>query len=241
MTRNPKRTYKAVAVGSSGEDYALLLEGKPANVGLAALQLPTRVLAEAVAQEWREQEKRLDPARMPLTALAAFALNRIATARGDVIEHILGYGRNELLCYRAAEPPELAARQKASWDTLLEWAHTDHGIRLAADTGMSFIEEPVDALLRMQEIVSDLDDFQLAALDAAASLAASFVVALALIEQRIGAEEAFAVSHLDELYQAEKWGRDAAAESRRSHILEGLKAIERFVSLLKNRNEAIRL
>jgi chaperone required for assembly of F1-ATPase len=169
-----------------------------------------------------------------LTALAAAALNRVATARGDVIEHILGYGRNELLCYRAAEPPELAARQKARWDPLLEWAHTHHGIRLAADTGISFIEEPVDALLRMQEIVSGLDDFELAALDAVASLAASFVVALALIERHIGAEEAFAVSHLEELYQAEKWGRDAEAEQRRARTIAELKAVECFVSLLED-------
>jgi chaperone required for assembly of F1-ATPase len=234
MTRHPKRTYKTVAVAPSGEGHAILFDGKPAKVASAALQLPTPALAEAVAQEWREQKKQLDPARMPLTALAAAALNRVATARGDVIEHILGYGRNELLCYRAAEPPELAARQKARWDPLLEWAHTHHGIRLAADTGISFIEEPVDALLRMQEIVSGLDDFELAALDAVASLAASFVVALALIERHIGAEEAFAVSHLEELYQAEKWGRDAEAEQRRARTIAELKAVECFVSLLED-------
>ena len=169
---------------------------------------------------------------MRLTALAGAALAQLPAQRGPVIEHILGYGRNELLSYRAAEPPELAARQGMHWGALLEWARTRHGIRLAADSGISFIEQPVDALVRMQEIVSALDDFELAALDTAATLAASFVVALALVERHIGAEEAFAVSHLDELFEAEKWGRDAEAESRRVRITAELKAVERFVSLL---------
>lgn len=235
MTRGrPKRNYNNADVAASGENFAVLLDGKPAKIGSVALELPTRPLADAIAQEWREQEQRLDPARMPLSALAAAALSRVSTQRGAVIEHILGYGRNELICYRAAEPPELSARQKAQWDPLLAWVHERYGIRLVADSGITFIEQPVDALVRMQEIVSARDDFELAALDAAATLSSSFVVALALVERHLAAGDAFAASQLDELFQAEKWGRDAEAESRRARMLAELKAVERFVSLLSN-------
>jgi len=234
MTRRPKRSYEVVAVAPSEGGFALLLDRKPAKFNGAVIVLPTVMLAEAVAQEWRGQEKLLDPERMRLTVLATAALARVPRARGEVIEHILGYGHNELLCYRAAEPPELAARQKAQWDPLLEWIQARHAVRLVADAGISFIEQPVDAPVRMQEIVCAFDDFELAALDAAASLCASFVVGLALIERKIGADEAFAISHLDELYQAEKWGHDAEAESRHTRILAELLAIERFISLLKD-------
>lgn len=229
--RRPQRNYKTVAVQELGETFAVLLDGRPAKVGTAALRLPTRALADAVAQEWREQGNELDPENMRVTRLAGTALARLSSQRGAVIEHVLGFGRNELVCYRAAEPPELAARQKAQWDGLLEWVHSRQGVRLVVDSGISFIEQPVDAQLRMQEIVSGCDDFELAALDAAATLTSSFVIALALTEQHIRAEEAFAASHLDELFQAEKWGRDAEAEARRARILAGLKAVERFVSL----------
>ena len=234
MTRQPKRAYKTVTVVPADERYAVLLDGKQARVGAATLQLPSAAFADAVAQEWRDQGEQLDSARMPLTALATAALNRVANERGDVIEHILGYGRNELLCYRATEPPALAGRQTAQWDALLEWAHERHGVRLIADAGVSFIEQPADALVRMQEIVSAFDDFELAALDAAATLTSSFVVALALIERHIGADEAFAISHLDELFQAQKWGRDTEAEQRRSRILTELNAVDTFVALLSN-------
>jgi chaperone required for assembly of F1-ATPase len=234
MTRRPKRTYKTVAVTASDDNSLILLDGKPAKVGGVAIRVPARGLADAIAHEWSEQGKTLDPARMPLTALAAFALNRVAMARGGVIAHILGYGRNELLCYRATDPPELTVRQKAQWDPLLEWIHARYGIRLIADSGISFIEQPVGALLRMQEIVSGLDDFALAALDAAASLCSSLVVALALVQRHIGASVAFAVSHLDELFQAEKWGSDCETESRRARIVDEFNAIEHFVLLLSD-------
>ena len=233
MSRSrPKRNYKTADVAVSGESFAILLDRTQARIGPVALRLPTRALAEAIAEEWREQGKELDPEHMQLTGLAGAALTRVSTQRGPIIEHVLGYGRNELLCYRAAEPPELAARQKAQWDALLEWVHARHGIRLVADAGISFIEQPVDAFVRMQEIVSEHDDFELTALDAAVTLASSFVVALALIERHIDAEEAFALSHLDELFQAEKWGSDAEAESRRASTVAELKAVEHFVSLL---------
>lgn len=230
--RRPKRNYETVDVAAAGKNFAILLDGKPAKIGSVALEVPTRALADAIAHEWREQQQHRDPARMRLSALAGAALTRVSKQRGAVIEHILGYGRNELVCYRAAEPPELSARQKAQWDPLLAWVHERYGIRLVADSGISFIEQPVDARVRMQEMVSARDDFELAALDAAATLSSSFVVALALVERHLGAGDAFAASHLDELFQAEKWGRDADAESRRARILAELKAVERFVSLL---------
>src|SRR5437016_8107255 len=234
--RHPARNYKTVDVAVSDKGYAVLLDATPAKIGSVGLQLPTRALADAIAQEWREQAKNLNPDQMRLTGLAGTALTLVAASRGDVVERILGFGRNELLCYRAGEPPELSARQKAQWDPLLEWVHDRHGIRLIADAGMSFIEQPVDAQVRMQEIVSASDDFELAALDAAATLASSFVIALALVERHIGAEQAFEVSHLDELFQAQKWGPDAEAEARRTRIITELKAVERFVSLLLNPN-----
>jgi chaperone required for assembly of F1-ATPase len=60
------------------------------------------------------------------------------------------------------------------------------------------------------------------------------MVALALIERHIGADEAFVISHLDELFQAQKWGRDTEAEQRRSRILTELNAVDTFVALLSN-------
>ena len=227
-----KRLYRNASIEARAEVFLVVLDGKPATTGRGApLWVPMRALADAIAEEWNEQRERIDLANMPLTALANAAIDRVGTHRGDVVDHGLGFGRSDLLCYRAEEPV-LAARQSAIWDPLLAWVHEKHGIRLMSDAGVSFIEQPADALLRMQEIVSGFDNFRLAAFDSAAALTGSFVLALALIDGRLDADAAVAAAQVDELYQAEKWGHDDEAESRRQRILNESRAVERFVRLI---------
>ena len=73
----------------------------------AALALPTRALAEAVAEEWNAQGETLRPHTMKLTKLANTAIDRVAGNEAEVAAQILAYA-NDLLCYRAAAPAELA-------------------------------------------------------------------------------------------------------------------------------------
>ncbi|HTT84622.1 MAG TPA: ATP12 family protein [Rhizomicrobium sp.] len=231
--KRAKRFYADVAVAERDGNYVILLDGKPARtLQGAVLRAPSRALAEAMEAEWRAQQERIDRSTMMLTGLANSAIDHVGLQRGQVIDHILGFGRSDVVYYRVEEPAVLAARQKELWDPLLDWARTKHGLRLMVDAGISYIEQPVDAMVRMQEIVSGLDDLRLAALDLAAALTGSLVIALALTEGHIAAEQAFAAAVLDEIYQAEKWGRDADAESRRTRMLDELRACERFVRLL---------
>jgi len=228
-----KRFYKDVTIAGRDDGYVIFLDAKPAKtLQGAALSVPSRALADAIAEEWRNQSERIDSSTMPLTGLGNSAIDRLCQNRGQVIDHILGFGRSDLICYRAEEPAELAARQKEIWDPLLDWAQMKHGLRLMADAGISYIEQPLDAIVRMQEVVSGSNDFTLAPFDLSASLTGSFVIALALVEGHVSAESAFAAAQLDEIFQAEKWGRDAGAEARRTSLLAELKAAERFVQLV---------
>src|SRR5690242_12738552 len=119
-----KRFYKSVTVGG---DNAILLDNRPVKTPAGnRLALPTRALAEAIAQEWREQGDAIVPASMPLTKYANATLDGVAQNRALVAAELAGYGGNDLLCYRADEEP-LAIRQAAQWDMLLDWAHEAHG------------------------------------------------------------------------------------------------------------------
>ncbi len=234
MTRRSiARFYKEVSTSALEGGYALLLDGKKAKTpGRLMLTLPTAALAEAVAQEWRAQGEQVDPAGMPLTGLAHAALDLLPRHRGKVIEHILEFGRSDLLCYRAETPPELALRQAKLWDPLLAWVAEAHGVMLQAGAGVSFIEQPAGASLALEKLVCSLGDFQLAALDRAASLTGSLVLGLALLDGRLDAAQAFAAAHVEEIFQAEKWGRDGAAEARRALMQAELAAAKRFLRLL---------
>jgi chaperone required for assembly of F1-ATPase len=225
-----KRFYKDVSVAEEGGAFRILLDGKPVKTpSRKSLIVPTRALAEAVAEEWRGQGETVELAEMFITRLATAGAD---ANRGHIGEQLLVFGKSDLLCYRAEAPRELAARQVAAWDPLLDWAHQKFGARFAVATGIVFVEQPAEALLALEKAVWDRDDFVLAAVHAAASITGSLVLALALAERRLTAEQAFAASRLDETFQAEKWGQDAEAEARTARLAGELAAAERFLRSL---------
>ena len=59
----------------------------------------------------------------------------------------------------------------------------------------------------------------------------SAVLGLALEAGTLGAEEAYQVSSLDELFQREQWGEDAEASVRLEQVLADIRLAERFLQL----------
>jgi chaperone required for assembly of F1-ATPase len=225
-----KRFYKDVSVGP---DNSILLDGKPIKTpAKAALSAPTRALAEAIALEWTEQGAEIEPDTMLLTKLANTAIDRGDPMREAFLHELADYARSDLLCYRAGEPDALVARQVAGWDPLLDWAkarfeaplRVTHGVRPVAQDG-----ESVAALTRY---LDTYDRWRLVALQSATTVTGSLILALAMAEGRLDAAEAFALSRIDEVFQAENWGQDAEAEERTLRLAQELAAAARFLHLL---------
>ena len=106
-----KRFYKQVSVTP---DLGITLDGRPVRTpGRLPLVLPNAALAEAVADEWREQGEEILPHAMRLTGLANAAIERIAPDLESFAAGLAAYAESELLCYRADAPEPLVARQAA--------------------------------------------------------------------------------------------------------------------------------
>src|SRR5262249_7527446 len=155
----------------------------------------------------------MHPAAMPLTRLVNTVLDGVQATRPDVIAAILRFGENDLLSYRVETPVELAARQLA-WNALLDWAAERHDARLAVTSGIQHVEQSAETVAALRRAVEAGDDFALASLHVLASVTGSLILGLAVLDGRLSAAEAFALSRLDETYQAERWGRDREAEDR---------------------------
>jgi chaperone required for assembly of F1-ATPase len=233
MSIGIKRFYKVVDVAVAEGAFTVTLDGKPVKTpGRAALALPALALAAAVAQEWRAQGATVEPITMPLTRLCSAAIGIAGDHRARLVADVLAFGRSDLLCYRAEGPDALIMRQAKAWDPLLDWAEARFGARLATSTGIVYVAQPAVAVEAFASAVDRLDPFRLAGLHGAASLTGSLVLALALLEGRLDAVHAFALSRIDEDYQAQIWGRDAEAEARAARHESELAAIERFLAAL---------
>ena len=78
-----------------------------------------------------------------------------------------------------------------------------------------------------------LSPFALTGLTADTSSCGSLVIGLALTEGRVTPDEAFELSQLDETYQIEQWGEDAAAAVRRRALRQEILDTHRFLTLAR--------
>jgi chaperone required for assembly of F1-ATPase len=228
------RFYTDVSVVSHSQGFTVLLDGKPIHTPAGAeLLLPTPALADAVAEEWRAQGEKVRPETMFLTKLANTAIDRIAVHRRTVIAQIVSFARSDVLCYRAEGPEALVALQRRVWDPILDWARERYGVILLCGAGIGFVEQQQESLDALERAIDDYDSFALSGLQAAAALLGSAVIALALAEQKLSVQEAFAAAELDENFQADQWGRDFEAEKRRANNQAELEAIDRFLRAVR--------
>jgi chaperone required for assembly of F1-ATPase len=228
-----RRVYKEVVASAVDGGWGVFLDAKPLRTpAKRALAVPSERLALAIADEWDAQETDIRPHTMPLTRLAATALDHTAAAREKIVAEIANYAGTDLVCYRAEQPPALAARQEATWQPLIDWAARRYDAGLAVTTGIVPTTQSPAALKAFAGVVASYDDFRLTALQALTAACGSLVIALALAEGRLDADTAFVVSQLDETFQIEAWGEDAEATRRRALLAEDIAAAARFLELL---------
>ena len=227
-----KRVYGAAGVAPAEGGHAVVLDGRPASTpARRPLVLPNAALAEAVAAEWMAQGETVEPATMPLTRLAATAIDRATGGRGRVVDEIAAYAEADLLCHRAVAPAELAARQAAGWQPLLDWLAERHGAKLAVTNGVIAADQSEAAVAALKRVVGAFDDAALAGLHALTAVSGSLVIALALSGGRIDAEAAWRLGRIDEDFQGERWGVDAEAAERGESLRADLHAAARFLRL----------
>jgi chaperone required for assembly of F1-ATPase len=228
-----KRIYRTVATETVAGGHAVTLDGKRMRTpGRRELLLPTAALAAAIAAEWDAQVDEIRPASMPLTRLAATAIDRTADQRDLTIAETANYAGTDLVCYRADHPPTLAERQHAAWQPLLDWAAERYASRLEVTAGIVPKRQCPATLARFAETVALHDNFRLTGLHTATAACGSLIIALALSEDRLDAAQAFALSQLDETFQIEAWGEDAEAKQRRDALAADIQATARFLRLL---------
>jgi len=228
-----KRFYTSAAAVASSDGFAILLDGKPVKTpARCALAVPTLALGEAIAAEWATQVETIDPGTMKLTGLANAAIDRVAPDPAAFARELARYADSDLLCYRADTPADLMARQAREWDKLLGWARRRYDIDFVVVMGIIHACQPAATVARLSAAIAAPDAFRLAALSPIVTIGGSLVATLALFEGEIDAPQAFAVTHLDELWQAERWGDDAEAIVARDHRRADFLAAARMLELL---------
>lgn len=229
----PRRFWKETKSVTRDGLHHLEFDGRPAfTPARKPLAFADAALAEALRAEWDGVGEFVDPAQMPLTRMVNSALDGVANEMDAVAAEIAKYAGSDCLCYRADGPERLSALQTAQWDPLLEWARERWGARFNLSAGVMFVDQPGETIDAIRRCVAQVKSpMHLAALHVMTTLTGSVLLALAVQQGRLSAEEAWALAHLDEDFQMEVWGQDEEALARRAARWRDMQAAAMLVNV----------
>lgn len=230
----PRRFYKEVSVGENAP-FQVLLDGRPIKTPKKrALALPTRGLAEAIAEEWRAQAEHINPAHMPLTRFANTAIDAVADTLDEVADDITAYAGSDLVCYRAESPAKLVELQAEHWDPIVAWANETLPAEFRVVFGIVHVAQPNAALAAYARALEPHDAMRLSGLHVITTLTGSALIALALEREWLSPDAAWNSAHVDEDYQISLWGEDSEALARRRGRRAEFDAAVQFLTLLRS-------
>lgn len=210
----PKRFWQTTLVTPEGDQFGIALDKRVVKTpAKAALLLPTRAMADAVAAEWEAQGNKINPATMPVTRSANAAIDKVQHQHAEVADMLAEYGDSDLLCYRADTPETLVAHQNDKWNPALDWAAGHLGCRLYPRIGVVHQEQDRKALNKLTKRIHAMTSFQLAAFHDLVAMSGSLVLAFAVVFKWKDADSIWILSQLDELWQREQWGQDDEADA----------------------------
>ena len=132
------------------------------------------------------------------------------------MEDITRYAGSDLLCYRADGPEGLVENQRLRWDPILDWAEQTLGHPFELVEGIMHTAQPKATIAAYSQRLANFQDaFKLTALHTFTSISGSAVIALALAEGHLDAEQAWTAAHVDEDWNISLWGEDYEAAERR--------------------------
>jgi len=213
-----RRFYKKVSLLTADNGCTITLDDKPVKTpGGNLLIVSGERIGKLIVEEWQGQEEFIEPLSMPITRLVNAAIDGVSVGSEAVKEDIVRFAGSDLLCYRAENPVELVERQASNWDPLLVWVNTCLDAGFLVQRGIVHIDQPPATIAAFSAHVKMIDDpARLAALHSITALCGSAIIAIAIYNRQISANDAWKAAHVDEDWQVSQWGEDEESSAFRS-------------------------
>jgi chaperone required for assembly of F1-ATPase len=234
-TRTPqrKRFYEAAGFAEAEGGFAVTLDGKPIRTPSGRhVVAPNRGIAEAIAAEWEAQSETINPLTMPLTRFANSVVQGVTDNVAGVTDDVAKYFGSDLLFYRAGHPEGLVAREAEHWDPILFWAAETLGARFMLAEGVMHVRQPESAIAAARGALPG-DPWMIAALHVITTMTGSALLALALFHGVIDPDRVWAAAHVDEDWNAGKWGVDEEVATRKAAKLIDFNAVTAALKALR--------
>lgn len=223
-----KRFYKEVSVHQVSGGWQVSLDARTLKTVQGTAQVvPTRALADALANEWDAQGEKIDSATMPFRDMADYAIDMVAPDTAALIEKMLAYGDTDTLLYRADPDEALYTRQQEIWEPIVTGIEARLGVQFIRISGIMHRPQNDETPAALREELTGNSPFALAAIEMMTHLASSLITGLSAARPDADASALWQAACLEEEWQAGLWGRDEEAEEvRERRTSDFLKARE---------------
>lgn len=229
-----KRTWANTSIELIGSSFAILLDDKYLHTpNKTKILLPTKKLAQKVAEEWRLQTETINPLMMPYSRLVNSAIDKVNENVDSVVSDLVGYGDTDLVCYRSVSPEDLVRLQNKHWNPILVWAKNELNIDLKVISGINYEAQDPVQIKKLSEEINSYNAFLLTGLYDLVTISGSLLVALAVYYKYISPTAGFDISFLDEDWQRKKWGQDEESIKSRSNKFKEFQLAFRFLEFLE--------
>ncbi|OCH90299.1 ATP12-domain-containing protein [Obba rivulosa] len=206
-----KRFWKTVGIEHRDDALTVTLDRRPLRTPSGkSLLIPRnkRLVATLIATEWENQETLLKPHALPMTSLASRAIDAFTDEKSkrEARSLLLKYLDTDTVCYHQNEPEALVALQEAHWKPLLTWARSEFGIDINTSDSLLLSSQPLETLQKLDQVMAEFDQWEMAAMERATYTSKSFLIALALVKKRLSVEDAALASHVEVNSQIARWG-----------------------------------
>jgi chaperone required for assembly of F1-ATPase len=213
----PRRFYKTTGIAPVDGGYAVTLDDRPSRTpGRVPVVVPNEALARLLAAEWAAQGERINATTMPIVRLVNSAVESGEASLSLFRAELLKFAASDLLLYRAETPRELIEAEELLWDAVMVKLARHFGVAFQATLGIIHVAQPPATLARLGESLGGEGLLAMTALVSITSLTGSGLLAIALRQGLLGADEAWTTAHVDEDYNMRLWGAMDEAVARRA-------------------------
>ncbi|KAG2158416.1 uncharacterized protein EDB93DRAFT_1077117 [Suillus bovinus] len=206
-----KRFWQTVGISKRDDGLTVTLDMRALKTPSGnTLLLPRnkRLVATLIANEWENQETLLKPHALPVTSIASRAIDAFHDEKtcAEVRESLLHYLDTDTICFHHDDPPPLVELQHKHWDPLIEWATSTFNIDIQVFTSILFHSQSAETRTKLDAVLSEMDPWELAAMERVTYATKSFLIALALVKRHITVEEAAVAAQVEVSSQIQRWG-----------------------------------
>ena len=176
--------------------------------------MPTKAMALVVALEWDAQIRVIETSTMPVTMLAATALDVTPLRRDATVTELLRYLVTDLVCFPLAEDDavdeedlSLAEKQAQLWQQpIAHFTGTYGPISIASARDLTPPKHSEKAMSMARKRLEGMSDWELTSALSLAQGCKSLIVPLGVLDGAVPVDKALAAARAEEDHQIQHWG-----------------------------------